>query len=101
MDDLLSELFVFIETKMSDREHEKAKAWRERSGLSIDELAALSGYSALAIRYFEKGITPPRTAHHVAGAAQNRPVPEAVWKRYKNVCCGVFTQKKLGQAFEW
>lgn len=82
-------------------EHLKAKAWRERLGLSYDELADLTGYSPLAIRYFEKGVTPERTAKHIAGKQKSKPVRWYIWKRYRMICAGVTAQLTSGKEFQW
>lgn len=85
-------------------EHDKARAWRERLGLSYDQLADLSGYAAVTIRCYEKGLTPPRTRKHVAGEAQTaekRQIPWPNWMRYKLVCAAVEAQITSGKKFEW
>lgn len=81
--------------------HEHARRWRESLNLSIAELARLSGYSEIAIRWAEKGITPPRTAAHIAGKQKSKAIPDAVWKRYRNVCAGVEAQIKAGKQFNF
>ena len=86
---------------MSTPEHVKAKEWRERLGLSFDQLAELSGYAALSIRWFEKGRTAPRTAGKTADAYKSRKIDPFVWQRYKLVCAGVERQLKNGSKFDW
>lgn len=82
-------------------EHIKAREWRERLGLTYEQLADLTGYSALAIRWFEKGVTPPRTAAHIAGKQKSKPIAWWVWKRYKTCCAGAAAQLRSKQQFEW
>lgn len=89
---------------MSKPEHELAKEWRERMGLTPQQLSDLSGYSLPAIWWLERGVTPPRTRQHVAGEAKKlavRKIPKRVWKRFKNICCGVEVQLKAGKQFNW
>jgi predicted transcriptional regulator len=81
--------------------HEQAKSWRESLNLSMAELARLSGYSAVAISWFERGTTPPRTNKHVAGMAKSGRIKGAVWKRYRNVCAGIDAQLKNGKQFDF
>lgn len=83
-------------------EPEKAKAWRERLGLSVKQLAALSGYSVVTIHWMERGLTPPRTRNHMAGSNKGeRNIAWYVWQRYKLVCGAVGQQVKSGKIFEW
>jgi transcriptional regulator with XRE-family HTH domain len=81
--------------------HTKARAWRESLQLSIADLARLSGYSEISLRWFEAGKTPPRTAAHIAGKQQSKAIPANVWKRYRNVCAGVEAQIKARKQFEF
>ena len=81
-------------------EHEKARQWRERLGLSKQDLADLSGFSYEAIHLFERGTTPSRTW-------KNRPPrePQAVnpyvWLRYKRVCQAVDLELRTKEPFQW
>ena len=86
---------------MPTAEHIKAKQWRERMGLSYEQLAELTGYSALTIRWMEKGVTPPRSAAHIAGKQKSRPIPWYNWQRYKNICAAVDARLTLQHKFEW
>lgn len=81
--------------------HAKAKSWRESLSLSIADLAKLSGYSEVTLYWFEKGLTPPRTAAHIAGKQKSKAIPKAVWQRYRNVCAGVEAQIKAGKQFNF
>ncbi len=82
------------------KDHEKAKAWREKRGLTFAQLAELSGYSELSIRWFEKGETPPdRNAK--SGNGKDRKVKPWVWQRYRLVCSGVDRQLATRKTFEW
>jgi hypothetical protein len=80
---------------------EKAKTWRESLNLSIADLAKLSGYSEVALRWMEKGLTPPRTNRHMAGKMKSRKVPDHIWQRYRNTCAGVEAQLRAGRQFNW
>ena len=79
----------------------QAKSWRESLNLSVADLARLSGYSENAIRWAEKGITPPRTAAHIAGKQKSKAIPARIWQRYRNVCAGVHAQLTAGKQFNW
>ena len=85
----------------SGTEYARSKQWRESLQLSVADLARLSGYSENSIRWAEKGITPPRTAAHIAGKQKSKPIPAQVWKRYRNVCAGVESQLKAGKQFNF
>lgn len=78
------------------QEHEKARAWREKRNLSVQELADLTGYSTVSIFWFERGTTPTRP-----GKVRYKDIAEAVWQRYKTVCAGVDARLKFGKKFEW
>ena len=79
----------------------KPQQWRESLNLSIADLARLSGYSEIAIRWAEKGLTPPRTAAHIAGKQKSGKIPPKVWQRFRNVCAGVEAQLRAGKRFDW
>jgi len=80
---------------------DKARQWRESLNLSIAELARLSGYSQVSLYWLERGLTPPRTAAHIAGKQKSKKIPDQVWQRYKNVCAGVDAQIKAGRSFNF
>lgn len=81
-------------------EHEKARQWREARGLSLAELAELTGYGEGSIRWFEKGMTPPlRRAK--GGKPHDRTISPWVWTRFKLACSGVDRQLRSGKTFEW
>lgn len=86
---------------MPTAEHIKAKEWRERLQLSYDQLADLTGYSALTIRWMEKGVTPPRTARHIAGKQKSKPINWFVFKRYKMACSAAERQLASKREFNW
>jgi hypothetical protein len=77
-------------------EYEKAKAWRQKRGLSADKLAELTGYGPRIIFWFERGESPPNGS---------RPNPSKVkpwvWQRFKNACAGVEAQLRSGKQFDW
>lgn len=77
-------------------EHEKAKIWRERRGYSRQQLADLTGYSAVSIFWFERGTTPTRP-----GKTRYKDIAEQVWQRYKLACAAVDYQEKAARKFNW
>jgi transcriptional regulator with XRE-family HTH domain len=72
--------------------HEKAKAWRERRKLSLDDLSELTGYSVIAIRKFEAGSR---------NVKKGESHSEWVMQRYRIACAGAEAQLKTGRTFEW
>ena len=81
-------------------EHEKARQWRESRGLSLAELATLTGYSEVSLRWLEKGQTPPlRLAK--SGQEHDRTISPYVWHRFRMACAGVDRQLKTGKEFRW
>jgi transcriptional regulator with XRE-family HTH domain len=82
-------------------EHEKAREWRERRGLSKARLAELTGYAYESIHHFEKGLTPPRTWKKARVAkVEPQPIDPYVWYRYKMCCAGVEALLS-GVKFNW
>ena len=61
-----------------ETEHEKAKAWRRKMGLTMDQLSVLTGYSREAVFLFERGRN-----------SLNKPHPPYAWRRYKLACLAV------------
>ena len=70
----------------------KARAWRNRMHLTMDELAKLTGYSREAIFLFEKG-------HTSAG----KPHAAHSWRRYKLACLAVriLRHYRLNSVNDW
>lgn len=68
----------------------QAKAWRQRRGLTHEQLAELSGYTLSMIYKFEAGFQRPGIEHS-----------EFVWQRYRMVCAGIEAQLRSGRVFEW
>jgi transcriptional regulator with XRE-family HTH domain len=56
-------------------EYEQAKAWRVAKGLSLDDLADLTGYSRTSILWFERGALP-----------SGKEINKFAWHRYKRIC---------------
>ena len=82
-------------------EHEQARQWRERRGLSKARLAELTGYSYESIHHFEKGLTPPRTwRSRTTTKVKQRVIDPYVWHRYKTCCAGVEARLR-GNKFQW
>lgn len=78
-------------------EGSRAQHWRQRiMGLSIKELADLTGYSVTAIRCFEANAN---TSGEIIG--------EKAWQRYRMACAGIFWHQqhkfkiKIGDSFDW
>jgi len=73
-------------------ESAKAKAWRNRMGLTMDQLADLTGYSREAIFLAERGLNSKRQPH----AAH-------AWRRYKLACLAVrvLMQYKIENVDRW
>ncbi len=77
------------------KEHDKARAWREKQELTVANLAGLTGYSRYAIYLFEKGVTA-ETSERDAGK-----IDPAVWRRYKLICGGLDAERRSKRAFNW
>jgi transcriptional regulator with XRE-family HTH domain len=74
------------------KEHECAKAWRERHNLTLENLSELTGYSVVAIRKFETG------SRNVKKGEQHSPW---VKQRYRMACAGAEQQLRSGKEFAW
>lgn len=84
-------------------EHQKARAWRERVGLSPEQLAEHIGYTRQAIYWFERGETPPNR-NAKSGNAADRAHKPWVWLRYRRACGDLDAEmfgRKKGQVFAW
>ena len=68
----------------------RAREWRMRVGMSMQDLSDLTGYAVRAIYAFEKGAN---------GAAGKHS--EWSWQRYKMACAAAEHQKKTGRVFSW
>lgn len=77
-------------------EYEKAKAWRENRGLSVDHLAELTGYGRRSIYWLERGESPPNALR-----AKPAKVQPWIWQRYKRICEGVESELATGKKFNW
>lgn len=80
------------------KEHERARAWREKHGLTPDQLGKLTGYSVSSIYWFERGEAPPRSWGNLKGRQAHKkphPIKEWVWLRYKRACQGVHLELLL------
>lgn len=79
-------------------EHDKARRWREGLGLTLAQLAELTGYSVSAISWFERGLTPTRAyAGQRPAKRGSREIDPKVWLRFKRTCHSVSTKAK----FNW
>ena len=84
-----------ISTKqISKAELARAADWRERSDLTMAQLAALTGYSASAICRFELGTVP---ASQTMG--EHAVTPKA-FRRYKMICLAVDMLLRAGKKVE-
>ena len=81
--------------------HAKADRWRRSLGLSLDELAKLTGYARVTLYWYFRGLTPPRTKRNVAGQQESKPIEAPEWKRFTNICAGVDAQIRNRKAFNW
>ena len=80
--------------KISKAEIERATLWRSKSGLTMAQLADLTGYSPSAICRFELGTVP---ASQTMG---EHPVTAKAWQRYKMVCLAVDMLVRAGKKVE-
>lgn len=72
-------------------EHQQAREWRKRVGLTMKGLADLTGYSYESIFQFE---------HGKAGGKSGKVDPY-VWQRYKRTCHSVEAELQAGKPFNW
>jgi DNA-binding XRE family transcriptional regulator len=75
--------------------HDLARAWRERLGLTREQLGERIGYAPETIYWMERGVTPPRV-----GKNPSEPVKPWVWLRYQRACQGLDAEIG-GRAFQW
>lgn len=68
----------------------RARAWREKAGLTAQDLADHTGYSLEAVYQFERGRRADGSDHS-----------EWTWQRFRLCCAAVDTQLKTGRTFEW
>lgn len=80
---------------MKPNEHEQARAWRERLGLTQTELGNLVGYSLESVYWFEQGRTPPSKTR------KRRVIDPRVWHRYKMACAGAAQALKSRRNWAW
>lgn len=80
--------------KISKAEIERAQKWRDKAGLTMTDLAALTGYSPSAICRFELGTVP---ASQTMG---EHPVTLKAWRRYKMICLAVDMLVRAGKKVE-
>lgn len=81
-------------------DHEKAKAWRERHGLTVEQLAERAGYSRESIYLFEKGFT--YNGRGRGNAVKKKDIDDRVWQRYRMACAGVHAELgKNARKFNW
>lgn len=70
--------------------HEKAKRWREKLNLKVQDLADMTGYSIEAVYQYERG-----------ARADGKKLSDWSWQRYRMACAAAEQQIKTGRAFEW
>jgi hypothetical protein len=83
------------------KEIKKAREWLERAQLTVPQFSEISGYSEKALYWYFRGLTPPRTAKHIAGYQKSAPVDARVWRRFKWLCAGVNAELIAGKEFDW
>ncbi len=77
-------------------EHEKARAWMESHGLTVDQLSELTGYSRAQVYWLLRGVMAP------GQAGQNpREMNRYTWERFKNLCHAVDVRLRTGKTFHW
>jgi DNA-binding XRE family transcriptional regulator len=76
-------------------EHERARRWRQKRGLSQAKLASLTGFARETVFWMERGTTSPRP-----GAAA-KPISPWVWQRYKLCCAGLDHALRTKKEFNW
>jgi predicted transcriptional regulator len=76
-------------------EYEQARAWRNKLGLTWEQLSGMTGYSKESIYWFERGRSPPRKGH------KNKPIDDRVFYRYKMTCAGVDATLRRKKEFAW
>lgn len=81
-------------------EHLKAKRWREKTKLSVAELAEKAGYSIEAVYLFEKGFTYDARGKDGKDKIRTKPHDDRAWRRYRMACAGVAAELG-GQRFRW
>ena len=81
-------------------EHEAARAWRERLGLTRAQLSELTGYSREAITDYERGLSRKRTWSIKSDVLDPRPIDPRIWQRYKLACAGAAALIR-GETFSW
>ena len=84
-------------------EHAKARAWRERIGMTPEQLAEHIGYTRMSIYWFERGETPPQR-NAKGGNPDDRAHKPWVWMRYRRACGDLDAQmfgRKKGRTFAW
>lgn len=81
-------------------DHERAKAWRKKHGLTVEQLSERAGYSIESIYLFEKG-------HTYAGRTpkdriKKKRIDEGAQRRYRMACAGVqFELLNHPRKFNW
>jgi DNA-binding XRE family transcriptional regulator len=69
---------------------EKVRKWRQRVGLTPQDLADYTGFSREAVYQFERGTRPDGSPHS-----------KWTWQRFEMCCAAVEHQMQTGRAFEW
>jgi DNA-binding XRE family transcriptional regulator len=81
----------------------RAEAWRERLGLTKEQLADLTGFTAITIYWFERGETPPKR-NAKGGHENDRRIKDWVWMRWQRACGDVDAEingRVAGEKFRW
>ena len=77
----------------SKAEIERARQWREALGLSVDQLADLTGWCRASIFRFEAGVS------FTAGGKQR--IGARAWHRWKLACSGLNALRQHRLGFDW
>ena len=79
---------VPIDEPAGNERAEKAKAWRERIGLTQAKLAEASGYSLRSVRNFEDGAQSGYSGG-LSAKGKDRLIPPESWRKYALACAAV------------
>lgn len=85
-------------------EYTKAREWRIRNKLSVDQLSAAIGYAPEVIYAHERHGSPPSEGRGRPRSRKVKPPTEFAWLRYKRVCGDLDAEmrgRKKGNVFSW
>jgi transcriptional regulator with XRE-family HTH domain len=71
-------------------EHQRAREWRERMGLTLRELGELTGYGLKTVWWMEQG-----------RSSRGEPTKPWVMQRYRLACAAVERKLVAQEEFDW